>query len=216
MTMKSMQENGKAGQPPIKNVIFDFGQVLVRFDPAYIVAQHTSDPAAAEAIRAVVFDLAYWNRLDAGEVTDEEAIAEFRRRLPPALCDLGEQVFRSWIDHLPPIAPMQSLVRGLRARGVPFYLLSNISIAFADRADEFPIFREFTKCIFSGPCHMAKPDPAIYRHLLRECGIRAEETLFIDDSEKNIQGAHAVGIEGYLFDGDAERLGKYLDGILRN
>ena len=198
----------------IRNVVFDFGQVLVRFDPAYIVSQHTSDPEVADALRAVVFDLAYWNRLDAGEVTDEEAIAEFRRRLPPALCDLGEQVFRSWIDHLPPIAPMQALVGRLSERGVPLYLLSNISTAFAARADEFPILKKFNKCIFSGPCRMAKPDPAIFRHLLSECGIRAEETLFIDDSAKNIAGAESVGIRGYLFDGDADRLAAYLDAAL--
>ena len=198
----------------IKNVVFDFGQVLVRFDPAYIVAQHTSDPAVAERLREVVFDLAYWNKLDAGEVSDEEAIAEFRRRLPSELCDLGEQVFRSWIDHLPPIAPMWKLVEGLAERGVPLYLLSNISIAFAARADEFPILKKFDKCVFSGPCHMAKPDPAIFRHLLAECGIRAEETLFIDDSPKNIAGAEAVGIHGYLFDGDADRLAGYLATVL--
>ena len=187
----------------------------MRFDPAYIVAQHTSDPEVADTLRAVVFDLAYWNKLDAGEVSDEEAIAEFRRRLPPELCDLGEQVFRSWIDHLPPIAPMWALVERLAERGVPLYLLSNISIAFAARADEFPILKKFNKCIFSGPCHMAKPDPAIFRHLLAECGIRAEETLFIDDSAKNIAGAESVGIHGYLFDGDADRLEAYLATVLQ-
>ena len=198
----------------IKNVVFDFGQVLVRFDPAYIVAQHTSDPAVAERLRGVVFDLAYWNKLDAGEVSDEAAIAEFRRRLPSDLCDLGEQVFRSWIDHLPPITPMWELVERLSLRGVPLYLLSNISIAFAARADEFPILKKFNKCVFSGPCHMAKPDPAIFRHLLAVCGIKADETLFIDDSEKNVKGAESVGIHTDLFDGDAARLSAYLDSIL--
>lgn len=197
----------------IKNIVFDFGQVLVRFDPAYIVSMHTSDPAVAEMLRAVVFDLAYWNKLDAGEVSDEEAIAEFRRRLPEELRDLGEQVFRSWIDHLPPIPPMWELVEKLSARDVPLYLLSNISIAFAARADEFPILKKFRRCVFSGPCHLAKPDPAIFRHLLTECNIRAEETLFIDDSAKNIAGAESVGIRGYLFDGDAARLTAYLDTL---
>ena len=198
----------------IKNVIFDFGQVLVRFDPAYIVSCHTSDPEIAPLLCDVVFDLAYWSKLDAGEVSDDEAVAEIRRRLPPALRDLGEQVFRSWIDHLPPIRPMWKLVERLHARGVPLYLLSNISTAFAERAGEFPIFRHFCHCVFSGPCRMAKPDPAIYRHLLNTCGIAAEDTLFIDDSEKNIAGAASVGIHGYLFDGDADRLAAYLEAVL--
>ena len=198
----------------IKNIAFDFGQVLVRFEPAYIVGRHTSDPQTAKLLEDVVFDRAYWNKLDAGEVGDEEAIAEFRRRLPSELCDLGEQVFRSWIDHIPPIEAMWELVRDLHAHGVPLYLLSNISVHFAERADEFPILSYFNKCIFSGLCRMTKPDRAIYRHLLSECDIRPEETLFIDDSAQNIEGARAEGIGGYLFDGDADALRSHLAAVL--
>ena len=54
----------------IKNIVFDFGQVLVRFEPSYIVGRHTSDPQTAKLIEDVGFDRAYWNKLDAGEVSD--------------------------------------------------------------------------------------------------------------------------------------------------
>ena len=199
----------------IKNIVFDFGQVLVKFVPAYIVAQHTSDAQTARLLEDVVFDRAYWNRLDGGEVSDDEAVAAFRTRLPSCVADLGEQVFRSWIDHIPPIEETWALVRDLHAHGVPLYLLSNISAHFAERADEFPILSYFNKCIFSGLCHMTKPDRAIYRHLLSECDIRAEETLFIDDSRDNIEGARAEGIEGYLFTGDAAALRRYLADVLK-
>ena len=198
----------------IKNVVFDFGQVLVRFEPSYIVSKHTTDAQTARLLEDVVFDRTYWNRLDGGEVSDDEAVASFRTRLPSCISDLGEQVFRSWIDHIPPIEPMQALVADLDARGVPLYLLSNISVHFAERADEFPVLSHFKKCIFSGLCRMTKPDPAIYRHLLAECGIRAEETLFIDDSPQNIEGARSVGITGYLFDGNADALRRYLKDAL--
>lgn len=197
----------------IKNIVFDFGQVLVRFDPAYIVSQHTKDPAVSELLRAAVFDPDHWNRLDSGEIVDEEAVAILRARLPEEYRDLGERVFRSWVDHMPPILSMWALVERLKARGVPLYLLSNISIDFVPRAGEFPVLSHFRRCVFSGPCHMAKPDPAIFRHMLSVCGIRAEETLFIDDNEKNIKGAEATGIHGYLFDGDADRLSAYLDTL---
>jgi putative hydrolase of the HAD superfamily len=197
----------------IKNVVFDFGQVLVRFEPAYIVAQHTSDPEVARLLLDTVFDLSYWNKLDAGEVTDREAVAHFRAHLPAPLADLGERVFLTWRHHIPPIPEMQALVAELKARGVPLYLLSNISISFAEHAEEYPVLSLFDKCVFSGPCRMAKPDPAIFHHLLTACGIRAEETLFIDDSAKNIAGAESVGICGYLFDGDAARLAAYLDTL---
>jgi FMN phosphatase YigB (HAD superfamily) len=44
-----------------------------------------------------------------------------------------------------------------------------------------------------------KPDAAIYRHLLKELGTRAEETLFIDDRAVNIEAAEALGIKGLVF-----------------
>ena len=198
----------------IKNIVFDFGQVLVKFVPSYIVAQHASDAQTARLLEDVVFDRTYWNRLDGGEVSDDEAVASFRTRLPSCVADLGEQVFRSWIDHIPPIEETWELVRDLHAHGVPLYLLSNISVHFAERADELPILSYFNKCIFSGLCRMTKPDRAIYRHLLKECDIRPEETLFIDDSRDNIEGARAEGIDGYLFTGDVADLRRYLADVL--
>ena len=61
---------------------------------------------------------------------------------------------------------------------------------------------------------MTKPDRAIYRHLLSECDIRPEETLFIDDSPQNVEGARACGIHGYLFDGDVAALRAHLGAVL--
>ena len=194
----------------IKNVVFDFGQVLIRFEPAYIVARHTTDAQTARLLEDVVFDRAYWNRLDAGEITDDEAASLLRERLPTYLRELGEGVFRSWIDHLPPIEPMQKLAADLKKQNVPLFLLSNISVRFAERADEFPILKLFDKCIFSGTCRMIKPDSAIYHHMLAECGIKAEETIFIDDSAANIEAAIACGIHGYHYTGDTNALRAHL------
>ena len=198
----------------IKNIVFDFGQVLVKFVPADIVSHHTTDTQTARLIEDVVFDRVYWNKLDAGEVSDDEAVYAFRTQLPACARDLGERVFRSWIDHLPPIPGMWELVAELDRRGVPLYLLSNISTHFAERADEFPVLKHFRKCIYSGLCRMTKPDTAIFRHLLAECDIRPDETLFIDDSPQNIEGARACSIHTYQFTGDADALRAHLRGVL--
>ena len=69
-------------------------------------------------------------------------------------------------------------------------------------------------CVTAGPIGMVKPHREIYEHLLTVCGIRAEETLFIDDNPENIAAAEALGIRGYLFDGDVPRLRRYLDHVL--
>ena len=53
---------------------------------------------------------------------------------------------------------------------------------------------------------MVKPNKEIFEHLLGKYNLNADECLFIDDSEKNIEGAKALGINGYLFDGNAVKL----------
>ena len=62
---------------------------------------------------------------------------------------------------------------------------------------------------------MIKPNKDIFEYMLKECDILPSETLFIDDSPINIAGAESVGIKGYLFDGDVEKLSKYLDETLK-
>ena len=49
---------------------------------------------------------------------------------------------------------------------------------------------------------MVKPDRRIYEIVLERFGLRAEECVFFDDLEKNVEGAKAVGIEAYRFEGD--------------
>ena len=59
----------------IKNVVFDCGQVLIHFDPKYMVERYVTDPEDSALLQEVVFDRAYWNRLDVGTITDEEVVA---------------------------------------------------------------------------------------------------------------------------------------------
>ena len=56
----------------VKNVVFDFGQVLVHFDPSYMVGRYVSDEEDAALIAEVLFDRLYWDRLDAGTISDAE------------------------------------------------------------------------------------------------------------------------------------------------
>ena len=200
----------------IKNVVFDFGRVLVRFDEPYIVSHYANDPDDIALITKVVFDRLYWAPLDAGAITDEEVVSESKKRLPKRLWKSAEQSYYHWIDHIPMIEGMDKIVEKVKyAYGKRIFLLSNISSYFAKNDSAVPLLSLFEKKIYSGVCKMVKPNRDIFEYLLKECDISPNETLFIDDSPVNIQGAESVGIQGYLFDGDVARLEKYLDEILK-
>lgn len=201
----------------IKNVIFDFGQVLVRFDPTYMVGLYVSDDRDKTLLADVVFDRLYWNELDKGTLGDEELLLLARERLPERLWNVAETIYRNWIIHLPPIDGMAELIRFIKATyNVRCFLLSDISKYFAENCDKAPILQLLDGCVFSGPLGITKPSKEIFEHILNKYGLSAEETVFIDDKDQNIAGANAVGIRGYVFDGDVSKLRRYLDSILKN
>lgn len=194
----------------IRNYIFDFGNVLVRFDPKAMTAACVSDPKIVDIIYPVVFDRLYWDPLDYGGITDEELKTACRARLPQALHALSDMVYDRWLENLPFIDGMQELLTDIKAQGGKLYLLSNISIGFAEQYHQVPhlkaFFSQFDGLVFSGPLGIIKPQKEIFCHLLDSYGLDAQQCIFIDDSAKNIAGAQNAGIQGYLFDGDAEKL----------
>ncbi len=198
----------------LKNVIFDFGQVMVRYDPHYITTQYVGDPTDAALIEEILFDRAYWDRLDAGTITDEELLTSAHARLPQRLWEAADSIYGNWFRHLPEIGGMRELVRELKEAGLRVLLLSNISKGFAAHADEIPCLAEFDGCVFSAVVGLVKPHREIFAHICNTYGLSPTETLFVDDSEKNIRGSEAYGIAGYLFDGDAEKLTAYLRALL--
>lgn len=194
----------------IKNYIFDFGKVLVHFEPDYMTAACVKDPALAAQIAPVVFDRLYWDPLDWGGITDEALKEACHARLPEALHALADEVYDTWQAHLPFIEGMPQLVRDIKKNGGKLYLLSNVSIGFVKKWHTVPhlaeLFSLFDGLVFSGPLGIIKPSREIFRHVMDTYGLKEEDCIFIDDSEKNIRGAENAGIRGYLFDGDVRKL----------
>ena len=193
-----------------KNYIFDFGKVLVHFEPDYMTAACVADPAAAAQISPVVFDRLYWDPLDRGGITDEEVKNACHTRLPEELHTLADEVYDRWMENLPFIDGMPQLVKDIKAKGGKLFLLSNVSIGFAQNWHTVPHLRElfsiFDGLVFSGPLGIIKPSREIFKHVMDTFGLKEEDCIFIDDSEKNILGAEKAGIRGYLFDGNVEKL----------
>lgn len=201
----------------IKNVVFDFGQVMVRFEPSYMVGRYVDDKEDAALLEEVVFDRLYWDKLDSADISDDEVISACRERLPERLWQVAEKIYFNWIYNLPEIEGMRELVRYIKKTyGVRVLLLSNISTYFAEHADEIDVLREFEACVFSAVIGKVKPSADIFEYVCQKYGMLAEETVFVDDNPNNIKGAQSVGITGYLFDGDADKLKAYLDGVLGN
>ena len=198
-----------------ENFIFDFGQVLVHFEPDYMTKAYIKDEKDAALARNIIFDRLYWDRLDLGTITDEEVKEGIRSRLPERLHDSALKVYDNWVYNIPLIDGMRKLILNLKTKGKKIYLLSNISIYFSKTYPSSPevaeLLSHFDGIVLSGPIGLIKPSKDIFNHLLTKYSIAAKDCIFIDDNKANIDGAESVGIEGYLFDGDANKLKKYLN-----
>ncbi len=198
----------------VKNYIFDFGNVLAEFYPEKLTKPYVEDEKLCKEISEIAFDRLYWDRLDDGSITDEEVKEGILSRTDEVTGEIACRVYDNWINSLTPVPDMEELIYDIRRTDKKLYLLSNISIGFAERYMEAEWIKKLLSCfdglVFSGPLGKVKPDREIFEHLLGEYNLKAEECLFVDDSEKNIQGAEKVGIKGYLFDGNAKKLRKYL------
>ena len=199
----------------IKNVIFDCGQVLVHFEPEYMVAPYVQDEADKKVLKEVVFDRLYWDRLDAGDMSDEEFCEAIKTRLDKRLWATAEKIYYDWIYNIPEIDGMRELITLIRERyGASIFVLSNISKYFARHKSEIPILSLVDKCICSSECGMQKPDPRIYEYLCQECNIRAEESVFVDDRAENVESAKSIGMQGFVFSKNIAELKDYLTAIL--
>ena len=199
----------------IKNVVFDCGQVLIHFDPKYMVEQYVTDPDDSALLQEVIFDRAYWNLLDTNDITDEEVIAKSRARVPERLHEVVATIYYNWIYNIPEMEGMRELIHDLKATfGVKTCLLSDISKYFSEHRDEISILSELDQLVLSADYKLAKPHKETFENLFRVCNIRPEESVFVDDNPNNIAGAKACGMQGYCFDGDAAKLRTYLFELL--
>ena len=190
----------------IRNIIFDMGQVLIRFDRDAFIRRLNISGEDARLLLNEVFLSLEWVRLDWGSMTDEEAVRAVCRRLPAHLHEAARQLITSWDKPLLPIEGMAELLKDLKTRGYRLYLLSNASFRQHEYWPNVPGYELFDGTLISCDIGHIKPEPEIYQALCDKFDLKPEECFFIDDAPVNVEGAIRCGMEGAVFYGDAEEL----------
>lgn len=186
-----------------RNIIFDFGNVVGRFDGRYLLHQFCSSEADCELLGSVIFR--NWKELDEGVIDYDTYAEETAALLPGRLAGTALKFFRTWPVFVEPLNETLDFINELTARDVPVYLLSNASVFFADYAlEHYDILKKFSGVVFSAPLKTAKPAPEIYRYLFETYSLNPAECFFIDDLRENIEAGKAFGMNGIIFDGNLD------------
>ncbi len=198
----------------IRNVVFDFGGVLVRYDfPAYFARVLGSRERADGFMRQVLTDENN-DKLDKGEKPFGEYMAEWKQRWPEYAGAI-EAFDKHYADIFTGEQPgMRELMTDLRSRGYRLLGLSNWSVKVFDVMAKFPgIFALLDGCLVSHQVRLLKPQREIYEAFCNKFDVKPESCVFIDDKAANIEGAESAGMKGVVFEG-AERLRGDLEALL--
>ena len=200
------------GFAPVRTVVFDMGGVLLKWDPLVYARAACDDEEDAQLLSEAVFGSQEWAWQDAGAVGEDTVAWTSKARVPKRLHAAVDQLVYHWHDARAFMPQTGELVRELKAAGFGVYLLSNAGESFVKYCEQIPAFDCFDGVVVSYAEHVVKPDARIYRALLDRYGLDASTCLFVDDVEKNVEGARRVGMRGWRFDGDVARLRRALLG----
>ena len=183
----------------IKNIIFDFGSVLVDWNPHYLFDFYFGSVEKADYFLANICNRRLNERTDGGEAF-ADVLAELKLRFPDWK-DAIQEYWDNWEKMMGKQIPgMYEKLQSLKEQGYKLYGLTNWSSeTFYRIMSDYPIFKLLDGFVVSGDVKMTKPHPEIFHYLLDKYGIRAEESCFVDDQPLNVAGAQAVGIKGIVF-----------------
>ena len=203
----------------IRNIVFDMGGVLMDYQPLLPCRRHAANEEEAQAIHQAIFLAPEWETaLDGGFCSEEDMLAVAQSRLDtPTQKETAARIYADYhTDALFPMPGMKAVVQRLYDRGFQIYLLSNAGSRIHQYLHRIPGIDLFTDVLISYQEKLLKPEPPIYHRFLDKCSLEAAECLFIDNLQRNIDGAVVVGMQGYCFaDGDVARLMAFLEALPR-
>lgn len=199
---------------PITAIIFDLGNVFVKWDVHNLYKRFFPNPEAVDSFLQEIH-FYEWNAYQDAGRPFKEGVADLSAKFPH-YAELIQAYDTYWEECIPEtIDGTIKIAHSLKDAGWELYLLSNFS------AETFPLIQKkyeflqlFDDMIISGEHKLIKPDPAIYQLTLNRIGRKAHECLFIDDSLANIEAARKLGFHTIHFK-SPEQLDVQLKNLLK-
>ncbi|SDQ04238.1 2-haloacid dehalogenase [Chryseobacterium soldanellicola] len=180
----------------IKNIVFDFGGVLVDWNPRYYFKEYFNDDEKMEYFLTEIAQTEWNEEQDRGRLLSEGTEIQVKKfpdweKEIRAYYDNWTTMLRSDIPH------NVEVLKKLGKTDYQLFGLTNWSEeTFPYALENYDFFKLFDgKIVVSGTEKLIKPDPKIWHILLDRYKIHANETVFIDDNPKNIEMAKSLGFE---------------------
>lgn len=190
----------------IKNIVLDMGNVCCRWDMEYLADCLAKNSHDKKIIIENVFQSRQWQLLDAGVISLTQAEKEILKKVNDDDCHIIKKALYHWHDYFDQYDNMEQNIIKWKKEGYRIYLLSNCSMQFYDYYQNKSIFSHFDGYYISAQYHLTKPHQEIYLDFLNRFHLSANECLFIDDIQENIDGAIKAGMKGLVYRGDVQEI----------
>ena len=175
----------------LKNIVFDLGNVLVKFDSNELIYHFFN--ARQEEVKSFYFD-SLWNEYDQGLYSVEEMIEKGVKQFPELELNIKELMYH-WTEFVIPLKDNVAYIKNLKQLGYNVYILSNIPEDDTKYLRSCGVFDNINGGVFSYEVKKIKPDPEIFNILLEKYNLKASECLFLDDRTDHVVAASTLGFE---------------------
>lgn len=183
----------------VRGVLWDVGNVIVRWDPRTLYSKIFPDPAERDRFLGEVCTMIWHFSHDCG-VSFADNRVDLLERHPEHREAILAWETRWWEMFSGAIPETEAAIAALADRGVPQVALTNMSHETWEGTFAMsPAFARLTGKVVSGLDGVAKPQPEIFHLAAERAGLAPEELLFVDDSPTNIRAAEALGFRTHLF-----------------
>lgn len=199
--MVAQDEASESSGKPITDVIFDFGNVLVYWDPEAVLIPRYDQSIVDQFLDNEISGFYDANDQMDGGASLEEGYAFVKNKHGDYWADVMQYYLDNFVDSLTGVVPgARVLINDLRKAGIRVWGLSNWQQDLYHIAeDRFEILHDLDGKVISGNVKMRKPHKEIFEYALNAFGIDASGAVFIDDKAMNIVGANKAGIRGIRF-----------------
>ena len=198
----------------IKNIIFDMGRVLLKFDPYVSLNAYCENKEDIDLLYKELFEGPEWIMADEGKITNGQRYELVKERVPERLHRALKLVVENWPICMEPVDGALDFYKYVKEKGYNTYVLSNACNRFYSYFPNHYDLNSFKGIVVSSDVKMIKPNPAIYEYILEIYNLNPEECLFIDDVEANVKAAEEAGIKGFIFKNNYEELKKKLVNVI--
>ena len=199
MVYRILNKNKKVVDSDMENIIFDVGQVLVKYDWETYLDSFGFPKEERDTIAKAVFLSDVWNERDRSSQDEQYYVDEMVKAAPQYEKDIREVMRRS-NETVEKMDYAETWVKYLKDKGYHVYILSNYATDTLNRTQEqLPFLKHVDGAVFSCQVKQIKPEPDIYQTLISRYHLNPEKSVFLDDRKENCEAAEQFGIHTIQF-----------------